>query len=409
MSAVLLKAGCFFLIILMGYGLKKIGLLHQTDLPVFSKLVTKITLPAAIIHNFGQATMDVSMLVIVLIGFLCSGAYAVIGYGLFAKGTRDQKAFGLVNASGYNIGCFTMPFVQGFLGGLPVTELADKVFSGSTVEKVYLPRTLTRIGRYEFYGCEKLQEIHFYGTLREVGGGVFTGCRNIRSLTVHMGMDEESALRDFVTEINERVTVHVFMQGGQNRMQDERDTDSERTALDSSAFEEENGETETARVIFPEYYDEAVENTPARITVSNIHGAGQKYRYCFEGRKFRFDRYDKMFVYEKAEESVLMASKIAVTRLQYPKGLWESAKKEYEKFLMENLYEVLLGSLEDPETIKWIAGQYLTPEKNPLTADKMSGLITEISKKHLPELLGMFMEIQRKKFGVKKKKFDFDL
>lgn len=162
-------------------------------------------------------------------------------------------------------------------------------------------------------------------------------------------------------------------------------------------------------MIFPEYYDEAVENTPARITVSNIHGAGQKYRYCFEGRKFRFDRYDKLFVYEKAEESVLMASKIAVTRLQYPKGLWESAKKEYEKFLMENLYEVLLGSLEDPETIKWIAGQYLTPEKNPLTADKMSGLITEISKKHLPELLGMFMEIQRKKFGVKKKKFDFDL
>ena len=40
---------------------------------------------------------------------------------------------------------------------------------------------------------------------------------------------------------------------------------------------------------------------------------------------------------------------------------------------------------------------------------KVSGLITEISKKHLPELLGMFMEIQRKKFGVKKKKFDFDL
>ena len=116
MSSVLLKAGCFFLIILMGYGLKKIGLLSQTDLPVFSKLVTKITLPAAIIHNFSQATMDVSMLVIVLIGFLCSGAYAVIGYGLFAKGTRDQKAFGLVNASGYNIGCFTMPFVQGFLG-----------------------------------------------------------------------------------------------------------------------------------------------------------------------------------------------------------------------------------------------------------------------------------------------------
>ena len=71
---------------------------------------------------------------------------------------------------------------------------------------------------------------------------------------MHMGVDEESALRDFVTEINERVTVHVFIQDGQNRMQDERDTDSARTSLASSTFEEENGETETARVIFPEYY-----------------------------------------------------------------------------------------------------------------------------------------------------------
>lgn len=292
------------------------------------------------------------------------------------------------------------------LDGLPVTELADKVFSGSAVEKVYLPRTLLRIGRYEFYGCEKLQEIHFYGSLREVGGGVLTGCRNMKSLTVHMDTTEESALRDFVTEINERVMVHVFMQDGQNRRMIGVDTGFERTALTSDVLEKENGETERARLIFPEYYDEAVENTPARITVSNIHGTGQKYRYCFEGRKFRFDRYDKLFVYEKVEESVLMASKIAVNRLRYPKGLWESAKKEYEKFLLENLYEVLLGSLEDPETVKWLAGQYLTPEKNPLTADEISGLITEVSKRHLPELSGMFMEIQRKKFGVKKKSFD---
>ena len=85
-----------------------------------------------------------------------------------------------------------------------------------------------------------------------------------------MGVDEESALRDFVTEINERVTVHVFIQSGQNRMQDERDTDSARTSLASSTFEEENGEIETARVIFPEYYDEAVENTPATVQGRSI-------------------------------------------------------------------------------------------------------------------------------------------
>ena len=111
----------------MAYGLKKGNILHQSDLPVFSTLVTKITLPAAIIHNFSQATMDVSMLVIVLIGFLCSALFAVIGYGLFRTGTKDQKAFGLINASGYNIGCFTMPFVLEFLGasGVACTSLFD--------------------------------------------------------------------------------------------------------------------------------------------------------------------------------------------------------------------------------------------------------------------------------------------
>ena len=295
------------------------------------------------------------------------------------------------------------------LGGLPVTELADKVFSGSEVEEVYLPRTLIRIGRYEFYGCEKLREIHFYGALREVGGGVFTGCRNIRSLTVHMGADEESALRDFVTEINERVMVHVFVPEGQNGTVSETEGGTGRIIPGPENVGETEKEKEAARLIFPEYYDEAVENTPARITVSNIHGTGQKYRYCFEGRKLRFDRYDKLFVYEKVEESVLMAAKIAANRLQYPRGLWESARNEYEKFLTEHLYEILLGSLDELEMVKWLAGRYLTPEKNPLTADEMSGLITEISKKHLPELSGMFMEIQRKKFGVKKKKFDFDL
>ena len=32
------------------------------------------------------------------------------------------------------------------------------------------------------------------------------------------------------------------------------------------------------------------------------------------------------------------------------------------------------------------------------------GLITDDLEKHLPELLGMFMEIQRKKFGGKEEK-----
>lgn len=122
-----MRAGCFIMIIALGYLLRRVGLLHIEDMQVLSKLVIKITLPAAIIHNFSSITMEVSMLVIVALGFLCSALFVGIGYLIFLRGSREEKAFGLINVSGYNIGCFTMPFVQSFLGsmGVAATSLFD--------------------------------------------------------------------------------------------------------------------------------------------------------------------------------------------------------------------------------------------------------------------------------------------
>lgn len=127
MELVLTKAACFIFIIVLGYLLKRVEVLRIEDLPVFSRLVIKITLPAAIIFNFSKISMDVSMLAIVAVGFVCSGLYMGVGYLLFIKDGREKKAFGLLNASGYNIGCFTMPFVQSFLGpvGVAATSLFD--------------------------------------------------------------------------------------------------------------------------------------------------------------------------------------------------------------------------------------------------------------------------------------------
>lgn len=47
------------------------------------------------------------------------------------------------------------------LSGLPVIELGEKAFAQTGVEEVFLPRTLRRLGRYCFYGCERLSHIHF--------------------------------------------------------------------------------------------------------------------------------------------------------------------------------------------------------------------------------------------------------
>ena len=90
------------------------------------------------------------------------------------------------------------------LGGLPVTELADKgIFGGVRWRKSIYRGHSPGSEDMNFMDVRSFRR-SILRALREVGGGVFTGCRNIRSLTVHMGVDEESALRDFVTEINER-------------------------------------------------------------------------------------------------------------------------------------------------------------------------------------------------------------
>ena len=47
---------------------------------------------------------------------------------------------------------------------------------------------------------------------------------------------------------------------------------------------EERGKI-SARLVFPEHYEEAVENTPARILFTQHHGSGNNYRQCFYNKE----------------------------------------------------------------------------------------------------------------------------
>lgn len=127
MGVVLVKASVFVAIIAMGYLLKRRGFFQKEDFYTLSKIVVKITLPAAIVFNFSKISMDVSLLFLCGLGFLCNVILVVIGYLINAGKGREAKAFGMLNVSGYNIGNFTMPFVQNFLGpvGFAATSLFD--------------------------------------------------------------------------------------------------------------------------------------------------------------------------------------------------------------------------------------------------------------------------------------------
>jgi len=123
---VLIKAICLVLMIVLGYTLKKVGFFKKDDFRVLSRIVLDITLPCAIIVNFSSFSVEVSLITLAVLGLLCNVLLAAAGYFWGRKGGPESKAFGMVNCAGYNIGCFTMPYVQSFLG--PIAVVAACLF-----------------------------------------------------------------------------------------------------------------------------------------------------------------------------------------------------------------------------------------------------------------------------------------
>ena len=153
--------------------------------------------------------------------------------------------------------------IPGMLDGLPVTELKEYLFSGESLETLYLPDTVKKIGRYGFYNCRSLHTMWFGSRFTDIGSGAFTGCHNIQKLYVHME-GQDSGIKEILSEIGEELEVVL------------------------------SGSVE-AVLWFPEYYEEGVENTPARILMTQIHGSGLYYRNCFAGKRFNYQEYDKRF------------------------------------------------------------------------------------------------------------------
>lgn len=123
----LLKALSFVFIIALGYGLKKIKLFGPNDYQVVSKIVTKITLPATVIVSFSDASFDLSMIAITLLGIGINAAMLLLGFLISRKKDTALRALHALALPGYNIGAFAMPFTQGILGsgGAAITCLFD--------------------------------------------------------------------------------------------------------------------------------------------------------------------------------------------------------------------------------------------------------------------------------------------
>ena len=127
MLQILTRAGSFIAIIVLGYVLKRVGVFKEEDFGVLSKICIRITLPGAIITSFAGKEIDPGLLVLLFLGIGCGVLYICLGFLLNLRSDKEDRAFDILNLPGYNIGCFTMPFAQSFLGpmGVIATSLFD--------------------------------------------------------------------------------------------------------------------------------------------------------------------------------------------------------------------------------------------------------------------------------------------
>ena len=116
MADILIKAGAFVSIIVLGFLLRRAGFFKEEDFHVLSKIVLKITMPAAIVSNFPGSVMEPSLFLLSLLGLFGGILMIFLAVVLTAGKSGEERAFHILNMSGYNIGNFSMPFAQGFLG-----------------------------------------------------------------------------------------------------------------------------------------------------------------------------------------------------------------------------------------------------------------------------------------------------
>lgn len=126
MEAILTKALCYIAIILLGYVLRTCGFFKAEDFHILSRIVMKITLPAAIVTSVSGREIQPSMLLLSLLGLGFGILYIGIAFLMNPGPTKERRAFEILNLAGYNIGNFALPFTQSFLG--PAGVLAATLF-----------------------------------------------------------------------------------------------------------------------------------------------------------------------------------------------------------------------------------------------------------------------------------------
>ena len=252
--------------------------------------------------------------------------------------------------------------------GVPPHEYeGEPELCGSQVKELVLPRYAKRIGAYAFYNCSGLRKLSCQSTVDDWGAGVFTGCTGIASLDICVREEGKSCFREILSELRQTLDVDYRREDG----------------------------TLLAKLVFPEYFEESVENTPARIIMREMHGCGHMYRYCFDGTRFDVGEYDRLFPHVTVQEKPELVTRLALYRLYWPWGLKEEAAKAYQDYIAAHAGDAAEGILKRGE--RDILG--LMARSGFMDRDGLGQMLDAASRGGNAADAALLMDIKHERFG----------
>lgn len=258
------------------------------------------------------------------------------------------------------------------VGCPPPPGSRENFLGGASLREISLPKGIQLIGEYAFYNCTALSRIGLGTGAVRIGNGAFMNCTALHKIYFAAAPDAETCLPGLLTEIPREMRIEFC-----------------------------SGE-ESAVLIFPEYYEESVENAPARIFEHIIQGVGYRYRECFQGNRVDAEEYDRQFPAARVETAQKTLLRIAVERLRHPYRLTDGAVRQYLDYLAENAVPAaeLLIEDDDPKGLAFLA------ERGILTRDNIGGALRAAARRERTECLSVLMNEQHRRFPPKEKTFD---
>ena len=283
--------------------------------------------------------------------------------------------------------------------GLPVTGLSDRalahgakpapgeevrVLGGAesedwdnrSIRSLTLPRGLQSVGDYAFMNLRRMETLRFFDGVRTFGSASFMNCRLFSRVELtRVSHEQGPALASLVQSLPQELDVTIHRADGA-----------------------------TLRLIFPEYFENYTENSPAHHFELKIVGGGYAYHGVFRAKKLAAADYDALWRdYVAAEHEEESALRLAFYRLHWPAELSDRAREQYASHLRMNLREALCFALHERDA----HGLRLLLELGVPDANALEFALNESRALRFTEATALLLEQRRKTPGTgKTKKFE---